>query len=213
MSFLGFTKISARKEIKGGKRNRNEFDFCHPKGELMKELSLNILDIAENSVKAKATLTEIAIEEIDDKLILTITDNGCGMTDEVLKTVTDPFYTTRTTRKVGMGLPLLKLEAEMTGGSMEISSAHESVSQDSHGTKVKAIFYKNHIDCVPLGDTVETIATLIQGHPDTDFLFAHIFDGKEVRLDTRELREVLEGVPLNTYEVIKWIKEYLNEQY
>ena len=90
----------------------------------MKELSLNILDITENSVKAGATLTTISIEEIDDKLILTITDNGCGMTDEVLKTVLNPFYTTRTTRKVGMGLPLLKLAAEQTGGSLEISSKH-----------------------------------------------------------------------------------------
>lgn len=179
----------------------------------MKELALNILDIAENSVKAKATLTEISVSETEDELILTITDNGCGMTEEVLKTVTDPFFTTRTTRKVGMGLPLLKLEAEMTGGSMKISSIHESVSEDSHGTRVEALFHKNHIDCVPLGDTVETIATLIQGHPDTDFLFTHTIGDKEIQLDTRSLREVLEGVPLNTYEVIKWIKEFLLEQY
>ncbi len=179
----------------------------------MKELSLNILDIVENSVKAKATLTEILIEEKDERLILTIKDDGCGMTEEVLKTVTDPFYTTRTTRKVGLGLPLLKLEAEMTGGSMEVESTHISVDSEHHGTTVSAVFYENHIDCVPLGDTVETIATLIQGHPDTDFLFVHSFDDKEVRLDTRELREVLEGVPLNTYEVIKWIKEFIKEQY
>ena len=179
----------------------------------MKELSLNILDIAENSVKANATLTEIFINEDNDRLVLTIKDNGCGMTEETLKTVTDPFYTTRTTRKVGMGLPLLKLEAEMTGGSMEIESTHISVNPENHGTSVKVVFYKNHIDCIPLGDTVETIATLIQGHPDTDFLFSHNSADREVRLDTRELREVLEGVPLNTYEVIKWIKEYLKEQY
>lgn len=179
----------------------------------MKELSLNILDIVENSVKAEATLTEILIEEKDERLILVISDDGCGMTEEVLKTVTDPFYTTRTTRKVGLGLPLLKLEAEMTGGSMEVESTHISVDSEHHGTKVSAVFYKNHIDCVPLGDTVETMATLIQGHPDTDFLFVHSFHEKEVRLDTRELREVLEGVPLNTYEVIKWIKEFIKEQY
>ena len=179
----------------------------------MKELSLNILDIAENSVKAKANLTEISVTETEDKLVLTITDDGTGMTSEILKTVTDPFYTTRTTRSVGMGLPLLKLEAEMTGGSMEITSVHTSKDSVNHGTKVKAVFYKNHIDCIPLGDTVETVATLIQGHPDTDFLFTHTGEGFEVRLDTRELREVLDGVPLNTFEVIKWIKEYLNEQY
>ncbi len=179
----------------------------------MKELALNILDIAENSVKAKATLTEISIEETEDKLILTFTDNGTGMTEETVKTVTDPFYTTRTTRKVGMGLPLLKLEAEMTGGSLRVTSKHISEDSINHGTVVVAVFYKNHIDCVPLGDIVETIATLIQGHPDTDFLFTHKTDNKEIGLDTRELRQVLEGVPLNTYDVIKWIKEFLKEQY
>ncbi len=179
----------------------------------MKELSLNILDITENSVKAKATLTEIAICEDDEKLEITVTDNGVGMTKEVLSTVTDPFYTTRTTRKVGLGLPLLKLEAEMTGGGIEVESTHISEDAENHGTKVSAKFYKNHIDCIPLGDIVETVATLIQGHPDTDFLFTHRFAGGEAVLDTRELRQVLEGVPLDTYEVIKWIKEYLNEQY
>ncbi len=179
----------------------------------MKELSLNILDIAENSVKAGATLTEININEDEEKLILKFVDDGCGMTDEVLKTVTNPFYTTRTTRKVGMGLPLLKLEAEMTGGNLEISSKHISEFPNSHGTEVIAVFNKNHIDCTPLGDVVASITTLIQGHPDTDFLFVHKINEKEISLDTRELRVVLEGVPLNEYEVIKWIKEYLNEQY
>ncbi len=179
----------------------------------MKELALNILDIAENSVKAKADLTQITIEETKETIILTFTDNGTGMTEEVRKTVTDPFYTTRTTRKVGMGLPLLKLEAEMTGGSLSVTSKHITEDKENHGTRVCAVFYKNHIDCTPLGDVVETVATLIQGHPDTDFLFTHKTDEKEIHLDTRELRQVLEGVPLNTYEVIKWIKEYLKEQY
>ncbi len=179
----------------------------------MKELALNILDIAENSVKAKATLTEISIEETEKKIILTFTDNGTGMTKEILATVTDPFYTTRTTRRVGMGLPLLKLEAEMTGGGMIVTSKHISEDPINHGTVVCAVFYKDHIDCTPLGDVIETVATLIQGHPDTDFLFIHKTEEKEIVLDTRELRQVLEGVPLNTYEVIKWIKEFLKEQY
>lgn len=179
----------------------------------MKELSLNILDIAENSVKAGASLTEISVEERENRLVLTIADNGCGMTEEVLKSVTDPFYTTRTTRKVGMGLPLLKLEAELTGGGLQIESRHISQFPKEHGTVVRAVFYKNHIDFTPLGDITESIVTLIQGHPDCDFLFTHKTEASEVSLDTRELRAVLEGVPLNTYEVIKWIKEYLNEQY
>lgn len=179
----------------------------------MKELSLNILDITENSVKAGATLTEIAIDETNENIILTIIDNGHGMTDETLKTVLNPFYTTRTTRKVGMGLPLLKLACEQTGGSLEIFSKHKDEFPNGHGTTVKTTFCKNHIDCAPLGDVVETLKTLIQGHPDTDFLFTHKLGSGQVVLDTRELRVVLEGVPLNTYEVIKWIEEYLKEQY
>ena len=139
----------------------------------MKELSLNILDITENSVKAGATLTEIIIEETLDKIVLTITDDGCGMNEETLKNVLNPFYTTRTTRKVGMGLPLLKLQAEQTGGSLEIRSKHIEEFPTDHGTTVKASFMKNHIDCTPLGDVVSTMTTLIQGHPDTDFKFYH----------------------------------------
>lgn len=179
----------------------------------MKELSLNILDIAENSVKAGASLTKIKIDEDEDRLTLTITDDGCGMTAEVLKSVTDPFYTTRTTRKVGMGIPLLKLEAEMTGGKLEIASRHEGEYPDSHGTEVRAVFNKKHIDFTPLGDISESIATLIQGHPETDFLFIHSIEGKHIALDTREIKRILDGVPINSYEVINWIKEYLNEQY
>ncbi|MCR5207449.1 MAG: sensor histidine kinase [Eubacterium sp.] len=175
----------------------------------MKELSLNILDVTENSVKAGATLTEIIIEESDDTLKLTIRDDGCGMDEGTVKSVTDPFYTTRTTRKVGMGIPLLKLAAEQTDGSFNISS---SVGE-KHGTEVTAVFNKKHIDFTPLGDVTATLTTLIQGHPDTDFLFRHTVGGNEITLDTREVRAVLDGVPLDTYEVIKWIEEYVNEQY
>ena len=180
----------------------------------MKELSLNVLDITQNSITAGAKLIEISLTE-DEKGILTlrIADDGCGMSQETVKRVIDPFYTTRTTRKVGMGLPLLKLAAEQTGGSLEIHSKHIDEFPNNHGTVVKTVFCKNHIDCAPLGDVVETVKTLIQGHPDTDFLFIHKKDGKDVSLDTRELRVVLEGVPLNTYEVIKWIEEHLKEQY
>ncbi len=176
----------------------------------MKELSLNILDITENSVKAGANLTEICIIEKGDTLTLIIKDDGCGMSDEILKTVENPFYTTRTTRKVGLGIPLLKMAAEQTGGNVKIVS---STDADNHGTCVTALFYKNHLDFTPLGDVKETVLTLIQGHPDTDFLFIHQKEENEARLNTRELRQVLEGVPLNTYEVLQWIKEYLNEQY
>ena len=176
----------------------------------MKEISLNVLDIAENSVKANATLTEIFIYEAGDTLTLTIKDDGCGMNEETVKSVIDPFYTTRTTRKVGLGIPLLKLACEQTGGTLSITS---SVSETDHGTTVTAVFYKNHIDFTPLGDIISSIVTLIQGHPDTDFLFRHTTDKGAVELDTREIRAVLEDVPLDTYEVIIWIGDNLREQY
>lgn len=179
----------------------------------MKELSLNILDITENSTKAGASLVEISIEEKDNILTLIIKDNGSGMTPEVLASVRNPFYTTRTTRKVGMGIPLLQFAAEQTGGSLDIESTHTSLSPNSHGTTVTAVFYKDHIDFTPLGDVISTVTTLIQGHPCVDFLFKHTGEGLDVLLDTRELREVLDGVPLDTFEVLLWIKENLAEQY
>ena len=179
----------------------------------MKELSLNILDITENSVKAKASLTEILIEETEKTLTITITDDGVGMDKETLSAVTNPFYTTRTTRKVGLGIPLLIQSAEQTGGYVKITSTPKTYKTDSHGTKVIAFYNKDHIDFTPLGDVVSTVVTLIQGHPDTDFLFTHRKGGGEVTLDTRELREVLVDVPLNTYEVLTWIEDSLKEQY
>ena len=179
----------------------------------MKELSLNILDIAENSVRAKSSLITIAIVEDSETLKVTVGDNGCGMTAEILQDVTNPFCTTRTTRKVGLGIPLLKLQAEQTGGSVTIVSRHESEFPDTHGTETTALFYKNHIDMTPLGDIIATVVTLIQCNPHLDFLFTHTVADGEVKLDTRELREVLGGIPLNTAEVIMWIKENLTEQY
>ena len=179
----------------------------------MKELSLNILDITENSTKAKAELIKIKI--IDDNVTLTIkiTDDGVGMTEEVLLSVANPFYTTRTTRKVGMGIPLFRLAAEQTGGSLSIQSKHIDEFPDTHGTTITAVFNKNHIDFTPLGDIVSTITTLIQGHPNVDFVFEHKSANFEVSLDTREIRAVLDDVPLDTYEVILWIKSNLEDQY
>ena len=180
----------------------------------MKELSLNILDIAENSVKARASLIRISLQETDGVLTLIIADNGCGMKPDILAGVIDPFYTTRTTRKVGLGVPLLKLAAEQTGGEVRIESYHESDYPDRHGTVVTAVFHTNHIDFTPIGDVIATVTTLIQGSPQIDFLFTHTSDTLDVSLDTREMREVLgDEVPLNTPEVLHWIADSLREQY
>ena len=180
----------------------------------MKELSLNILDIAENSVKAKADRIVISLTESEDRtLLLAITDNGCGMDAQTLARVKDPFFTTRTTRPVGMGISLLQLAAEQTGGWLSIDSVSEKDDPDSHGTTTKAFFHLDHVDCVPLGDIVSTLITLIQGSPDIDFIYTHTTPSGQVELDTTQLRQVLGDVPLSSFEVLQWIEEYIKEQY
>lgn len=179
----------------------------------MKELSLNVLDIAQNSVKAGAKNILIKLTETDETLTLLIEDDGCGMSREMVENVTNPFCTTRTTRKVGLGIPLLKLAAEQTGGTVSIESVSESDNPDKCGTKVTAEFFKNHLDFTPLGDIVSTVTALIQGSPDIEWRFEHQLTDGSVELDTKELREILGDVPLDTYEVIKWIEDYLKEGY
>lgn len=180
----------------------------------MKELSLNILDISQNSLKAEASIVYITIIEDNELLSLTIEDDGKGMSNEILKNVTDPFYTTRTTRKVGLGIPFLKQAAEQTGGRFEISSKSREEFADDHGTRTFAEFHKNHLDFTPLGDIVSTICTLIQGAGETEIVFKHKSEKFDVNLDTRELRTVLgEDVSLAELEVLDWINSYLVEQY
>jgi anti-sigma regulatory factor (Ser/Thr protein kinase) len=177
----------------------------------MKELSLNILDVAKNSVRAGATRIEISLDT-DSAGILTlkIVDNGCGMEEEVVKNVTDPFYTTRTTRKVGLGLPLLKMAAEQTGGSLSIASSTE---QGNSGTELCAVFDTKSIDCMPVGDIVSTVCILIAGSPEVDFEFTDRTPERCVSLITAELRAVLGEVSLAEPEVQMWMSEYLKEQY
>ena len=177
----------------------------------MKELSLNILDVAKNSVSAKATLIEIFLDKNDEGILtLTIRDNGCGMSEETLKGVTDPFYTTRTTRKVGMGLPLLKMAADQTGGGLEIVSCDKA---GESGTTLKATFDTKSIDFMPVGDVVSTMCILIAGSPEIDFDFRDVDPVRSVSLKTAELREVLGEISLAEPEVQMWIKGYLDEQY
>lgn len=179
----------------------------------MKELSLNILDISMNSVKARADTVSITLTETDETLEVKIRDNGCGMKKELLENVTDPFTTTRTTRKVGLGIPFFKMEAEQTGGSLTVTSRHESEFPESHGTVTTALFYKKHIDFTPLGDVISTVVTLIQGSPEIRWIFVHKTPQGEISLDTDELKAVLGDVPLSTPDVLVWIGESLREQY
>jgi len=173
----------------------------------MTEISLNILDIAENSTSAGAGLVEIFVEidEAENYLKTTIKDNGCGMSEEQLSHVTDPFYTTRTTRKVGLGIPFFKEAAELAGGSFRIES------ECGKGTTVEAVFEYSNIDRMPLGDINGTIRTLIEGHPEVDFLYTYRHNGSGYEMDTRQMREMLGDVPLNAPEVLQYISEYLSE--
>jgi hypothetical protein len=179
----------------------------------MKELSLNILDITQNSITARSSLIIVEITEDEDDLKLTITDNGCGMSKEMVENVSDPFCTSRKTRKVGLGIPFLKMQAEMTGGSFGISSKSEKDHPDDHGTVTWATFKKNHLDFTPLGDMVSTLCTLVHGLGDIDLVYKHKSGENEVNLDTRELKAVLGDVSLSEPEVLEWIGAYLSEQY
>ena len=174
----------------------------------MRELSLNVMDVAQNSVRAKASLVTITVSESDreDSLRISIGDNGCGMTEEQVQQVIDPFFTTRTTRKVGLGVPLFKLSAEQTGGTFDIQS------KPGVGTTTTATYGKSRVDMPPRGDINSTVEILIRCNPDIDFVFTHSTDLGSFTLDTRELREVLGDVSLDTPDVLEWIHAYLEEQ-
>ncbi len=179
----------------------------------MDELSLYVLDITMNSVRAGATEIKVELREEGEWLYFTVTDNGCGMHDEQVKKLTNPFFTTRKTRKVGLGIPFLTMLAEMTGGGVTISSKHESLYED-HGTVTSAKFGRHHIDFIPIGDMTDTVKTLIQGSPDINFTYIHSTEKGEVTLSCREIREVLgEDIPLNEPEILAWIDGTLREQY
>ncbi len=147
-------------------------------------MSLHILDIVENSIRAKASKIKIRVVEdrAQDLLTIEIKDNGQGIDEGTVKKVLDPFFTTRTTRKVGLGLPLLSQAARESGGDVQIES------EVGRGTRVKATFGYSHIDRKPLGNMETTLTTLIAGNPETDFIYEHKKDELEYRLDTKEIR-------------------------
>lgn len=174
----------------------------------MKELSLHLLDIVQNSITAGATRIEINITNSvqKDLVAISVKDNGCGMSEEFVRRVTDPFTTTRTTRKVGLGIPLFKLAAETAGGEFKITS------EVGKGTVVDASFQLSNIDRPPLGDLKGTLITLIQGSPQINIIYTYVTDQGEFVLDTDEIRNIMEGVPINEPEVLSWIGEFISEK-
>jgi len=169
----------------------------------MRELADNILDIAQNSIAAGASLTQIfvGVSHKENLVSLIFEDNGCGMPPEFVKAVTEPFTTTRKTRRVGLGLPLLNMTASMTGGEFSIES------EVGKGTRVSVSFGLDHIDRPPLGDVAGAWFTLVFMNPDIDFLLIYEVDGKRFEFDTRVIRETVEPLALNEPEIAGWIRE------
>lgn len=175
------------------------------------DLSLYVLDIAKNSVRAGADSIAIRLSEAGEWLRLTVTDNGCGMTAEQVQLAKEPSYTTRTTRRVGMGLPLLIRLAKSSGGSVQITSVPATQSPE-HGTTVTASFQRAYT--ISLGDMAATVATLIQGSPEIHFTYTHDTERGRVYLDTEELHAILgEQISLSEPEILLWIMGELRLQY
>jgi hypothetical protein len=172
----------------------------------MRELSLHILDVLQNSLEAGATLVELVIEEdlAADRLVITVRDNGRGMDPATMAQVTDPFYTTRKTRQVGLGIPLFQAAAERCNGSLRITS------QVGKGTTLSAIFQYSHIDRAPLGDMTGTLLSFILGGI-CDLRYTHQVNGRQFSLSTAEFRAELGDVPLTHPAVREWLREYLAE--
>ncbi len=177
----------------------------------MRDLSLHILDIVQNSIKAKASKISIVlkherISSLDKNILkLIITDNGTGMEYELLNKAEDPFTTTRTSRRVGLGIPLLKESALKCDGEFKLSS------QKDAGTEVLAAFSIDHIDRLPIGDVGETMITLISSNPEIRFMLFLEGERGSFGLDTGEVAESLKGVIITEYAVIKWLKEYIDD--
>jgi hypothetical protein len=172
----------------------------------VQDLSLHILDIVENSLAAGAGRVEIRIEEDlrADRMVLEIIDDGCGMDETMVKQALDPFFTTKTVRRVGLGLPLLAEACRICNGELCLQSC------PGEGTTVKATFQHSHLDRKPLGQMGDTLITLIVGHPEVDLLYEHRKDGKVFSLDTREIKSDLGDVPLNAPRVVSALRTLIS---
>lgn len=171
----------------------------------MEELSLNILDIVQNSITAKSTNIEIEIAKIDEFLYLIIEDNGYGMEEKFLKKVTSPFETTRTTRKVGLGIPLLKQASEQAFGEFKIESKLKV------GTKISASFKYDNIDRIPLGDIAETMICIILSNDKIEYTLKFSSEKGTFTFSTKEVKEEIQGISITTPDVLVFIKEFINE--
>lgn len=173
----------------------------------MKELSLHIMDVVENGITAGADLITLKISEgrKNNLLTIVITDNGSGIPENILEKVMDPFYTTKTTRRVGLGLSLFREASKRCNGEFNISS------REGEGTEISASFQLDHIDMAPVGDMAKSLSCLIMGNPEVDFLYSHEVDGKSFQIDTRDIREELNDIPITNLEVINYITQAISD--
>lgn len=174
----------------------------------MRDLSLHILDLAQNSVRANAALVEIIVTVDESRLItITIRDDGSGMSDELKQRGISPFATTRTTRKVGLGIPLMLQNARLAGGDVRIDSL------PGKGTTLTATLHGDSIDCLPLGNLAETVVSLVSANPERpDFRLSCASPKGSMDFDTREMRQTLDGIPLNEPEIIAWMLSAIQEE-
>jgi hypothetical protein len=171
----------------------------------MKTISEHMLDIVENSVRAKATLIEIMVfEDIScDFYALHFNDNGCGMNKYIMQHATNPFFTSRTTRKVGLGLSLLKYNALTSNGSFTINS------EVGKGTRVKAMFQLSHLDRPPAGDLWDSLFLIFYSNPEIRVVYRHQTHVGKFEIDSAELKQLLEGVSLQQGEIKKAVIELI----
>ena len=172
---------------------------------MLRDISLHIHDLTENSITAGATLIRIGLFAENGMLSLVIQDNGCGMSKELVEKVVDPFTTSRKERKVGMGIPFFKLACEQAGGCFAISS------EPGKGTELKGSFVIGNIDRLPLGDVGETVGMLIFAKASIRYVLSMRAGEREFVLDTDEVKAQLDGAPIDDFEIVQWIKEYVNE--
>lgn len=174
----------------------------------MQDLSLHLMDIVQNSLKAGADLIRIEVraDTTINILSITIEDNGHGMSSAMVEAVTDPFVTTRTTRSIGLGIPLLKEHCELTGGKLMLES------EEGKGTCLIASFGLYSIDRMPLGDISDTMTALVLSDPKVDYVVSFVCEDNEYELDWRDIRNQLAEVPLNEPAVLEWIRENLAEK-
>ncbi len=172
----------------------------------MNEISLHLLDIAENSISAGSSRVTLRVEEFGECLTVSVEDDGRGMDEAFLKRVVSPFSTTRTTRKVGLGIPMFKQAAELAGGTFSITS------QKGVGTRVEATFGLDHIDRMPMGDIASTLTAMVMMNPEIEYALYYTVDEREFAVTTSEMRAALgDDVPLSSPEVIGWLAEYIRE--